>query len=261
MRRQIEVFTHLSTIPVERFGDNLAFAGCVPSNAGASVAAPIEAASERSFEFGETELSTIRSRGYWKVKRVLDFVFSLGLILCVWPIAILVALAVASEVGLPVLFWQSRPGLCGQPFRLYKFRTMSAARDQSGRVLSDDERLGPIGAFLRKTRLDELPQLWNILIGQMSFIGPRPLLPVDQAPGYSARLLVRPGLTGWGQIKGGRSIPAADKAALDIWYVKNASLALDFEIVKGTVPMILRGERIHREAIDQAWHELRQGRG
>ena len=98
---------------------------------------------------------------------------------------------------------------------------------------------------MRRTRLDELPQLINILLGQMSFIGPRPLLPVDQPADYAARLVVRPGLTGWAQVKGGRDISPADKAALDIWYVHNASLALDARILLNTVAMVLFGERKH----------------
>jgi len=113
-----------------------------------------------------------------------------------------------------------------------------------------------IGAFLRRTRLDELPQLLSILTGEMSFVGPRPLLPADQPAGYSARLLVRPGLTGWAQIKGGRAIGAADKAALDVWYVCNMSLALDLRILLATVPMVVFGERVTEAAIVQAWLDL-----
>ncbi|NJL08643.1 MAG: sugar transferase, partial [Methylacidiphilales bacterium] len=116
------------------------------------------------------------------------------------------------------------------------------------------------GHLLRRTRLDELPQLFSILLGHMSFVGPRPLLPVDQPAGHSARLLVRPGLTGWAQIKGGRIISAEDKAALDVWYVRNASLALDLRILLGTIPMVLFGERVAEDAIAQAWRELQEAR-
>ena len=138
----------------------------------------------------------------------------------------------------------------------YKFRTMGAAHDACGRRRSDEERLSPIGAFLRRTRLDELPQLFSILSGHMSFVGPRPLLPIDQPAEYAARLLVRPGLTGWAQINGGRAIAAGDKAALDVWYVHHISLALDLRVLVSTVPMVLFGERVTEGAIAQAWRDL-----
>jgi lipopolysaccharide/colanic/teichoic acid biosynthesis glycosyltransferase len=112
---------------------------------------------------------------------------------------------------------------------------------------------------MRRLRLDELPQLFNILRGDMSFIGPRPLLAIEQSDGLRARLLVRPGLTGWAQVVGGRDISAEDKAALDVWYVRNASLALDLEIMARTIPMVLFGERISRHLIEQAWRDLKDG--
>ena len=134
---------------------------------------------------------------------------------------------------------------------------MAAPYDVDGRKLSDDERVSRIGIFLRRTRLDELPQLINILRGDMSFVGPRPLLPRDQDNAYRARLLVRPGLTGWAQVVGGRAISAEDKAALDIWYVRNASLALDAKILVKTVPLVIFGETISRKLIENAWADLR----
>jgi hypothetical protein len=148
-------------------------------------------------------------------------------------------------------------GARGRPFKLYKFRTMAAAHDSAGNCVPDEERLSAIGRILRRTRLDEVPQLYNILVGEMSFVGPRPLLPVDQPAAFAARLLVRPGLTGWAQVKGGRVISAADKAALDVWYARNASLALDLRILAETVPMVLFGERVCQQSIDRAWSELR----
>jgi lipopolysaccharide/colanic/teichoic acid biosynthesis glycosyltransferase len=169
-----------------------------------------------------------------------------------------VAILVAIDVGLPVVFWQQRPGFNGRPFKLYKFRTMAAAHKANGERMPDDQRTSDIGRFLRRTRLDELPQLFSILTGEMSFIGPRPLLPVDQSAAYAARLLVRPGLTGWAQVKGGREISAADKAALDVWYVLNASLALDLEIVAHTIKMVLFGDKVDAIAIRRAWRELQQ---
>jgi lipopolysaccharide/colanic/teichoic acid biosynthesis glycosyltransferase len=172
----------------------------------------------------------------------------------------LIALVAAADVGFPVLFWQERPGLGARPFKVFKFRTMGAAHDAHGRRKLDSQRISAIGNFLRRSRLDELPQLLSILTGRMSFVGPRPLLPVDQPADYSARLLVRPGLTGWAQIKGGRAISATDKAALDVWYVKNMSFILDVEIVLGTIPMILFGEKVENDAIARAWRELEESR-
>lgn len=198
-----------------------------------------------------------RKRGlYWWIKRTADLLGAVVLLIVLWPVIALVSALVALDIGLPVMFWQQRPGLGGRPFRVYKFRTMGPAYDGCGRRRSDVERVSKLGAFLRRTRLDELPQLFSILFGHMSFIGPRPLLPVDQPADCSARLLVRPGLTGWAQIKGGRAISARDKAALDVWYVNNVSFALDVKIMLGTVPIVLFGERVTERAIAQAWREL-----
>jgi lipopolysaccharide/colanic/teichoic acid biosynthesis glycosyltransferase len=141
--------------------------------------------------------------------------------------------------------------------RLYKFRTMRGAHGADGRRIPDADRLSVVGATLRRMRLDELPQLVNVLTGSMSFVGPRPLLPVDQQADMPERLAIRPGLTGWAQVKGGRDISPADKAALDLWYIKNASLLVDLWIVMETVRMVLLGERTDRGAINQAWLALR----
>jgi lipopolysaccharide/colanic/teichoic acid biosynthesis glycosyltransferase len=197
---------------------------------------------------------------YAKVKRSLDVVAASVLLVATAPLMALVGILVALDVGRPVLFWQQRPGLGGRPFKLYKFRTMAAAHDKQGRRRPDAERATFVGNALRRTRLDELPQLFNILVGHMSFVGPRPLLPVDQPAEYAARLRVRPGLTGWAQIKGGRHVSAADKAALDLWYVQNASLALDVEILLRTPRMLIVGDRINEAAIVQAWQHLRAAR-
>jgi lipopolysaccharide/colanic/teichoic acid biosynthesis glycosyltransferase len=193
---------------------------------------------------------------YCWVKRAFDVVISSVLLIALSPLMALVSILVALDVGLPVLFWQQRPGRGGRPFRVYKFRTMGAAHDAHGRRRPDAERISAIGSFLRRSRLDELPQLFSILVGHMSFVGPRPLLPVDQSAAYSARLLVRPGLTGWAQIKGGRTISAIDKAALDVWYVHNVSFALDINVLLATIPMVLFGERVTHRAIVQAWRDL-----
>ena len=208
------------------------------------------------FSFDADGIAALVRSPYWRFKRMLDVLGALGLIVILAPVMVLVGVLVAVDVGLPVMFWQQRPGLGGRPFRLYKFRTMGAAYDKAGRRRSDDERVSAIGNLLRRTRLDELPQLISILRGQMSFVGPRPLLPVDQPAAYAARLLVRPGLTGWAQVNGGRTIAAADKAALDVWYVRNMSLALDLKIALTTVPMVLFGERVIEAAIAAAWNDL-----
>jgi lipopolysaccharide/colanic/teichoic acid biosynthesis glycosyltransferase len=134
---------------------------------------------------------------------------------------------------------------------------MGSSHDDSGRRRADAERLTAIGRFLRRTRFDELPQLYNILVGDMSFVGPRPLLPIDQPSGFTGRTLVRPGLTGWAQIMGGRNVGPEDKVALDFWYIRNASLALDLQIMLKTVPMLIRGEQVNSVSIDNAWSELR----
>jgi lipopolysaccharide/colanic/teichoic acid biosynthesis glycosyltransferase len=199
-------------------------------------------------------------RPYHVVKRLMDIAGAAVLLVILSPTLAMVAILVYLDVGAPVLFWQQRPGLRGRPFKVFKFRTMRAAHDADGRRLTDAERVSIFGLLLRRARLDELPQLFSILTGAMSFVGPRPLLPIDQPAAYSARLLVRPGLTGWAQIKSGRIISAADKAALDVWYVRNMSLALDIRIVLGTIPMVLFGERVEDAAIAKAWRELEEAR-
>jgi lipopolysaccharide/colanic/teichoic acid biosynthesis glycosyltransferase len=208
---------------------------------------------ETALNVSGNEREALKRNTYWTLKRGLDMVAALGLIVLLAPVMLLVMLLALVDVGRPVVFWQQRPGLGGRPFRLYKVRTMRAAHDETGQLLPDSARLSSIGRFLRATRLDELPQLFHILVGQMSFVGPRPLLPVDQPVGYAARLLVRPGLTGWAQVKGGRHLSAIDKAALDVWYVRNASLRLDLEIVFRTALMVLFGEKTNAEAIRNAW--------
>jgi lipopolysaccharide/colanic/teichoic acid biosynthesis glycosyltransferase len=204
----------------------------------------------------EADLEALGRNRYFLIKRGLD-IFGAGFLIAVTlPLMVLIALCVAVDIGFPTMFWQQRPGRFGVPFRVYKFRTMGAAHGRDGRRIPDADRSSFTGEFLRRFRLDELPQLWDIFRGDMSFVGPRPLLPVDQSADYSARLLMRPGLTGWAQIKGGREISAEDKAALDIWYVRNASLTLDLRILALTLPMVLRGERVDRESILQARREL-----
>jgi lipopolysaccharide/colanic/teichoic acid biosynthesis glycosyltransferase len=211
-----------------------------------------------TFAFDDAELSALMRKPYWRAKRVIDIVGACALLAVLAPLGLLAAILAALDVGWPVIFWQQRPGRNGQPFKLYKLRTMAAAHDAHGRRVPDELRVSAIGRLSRRMRFDEFPQLLNILFGEMSFVGPRPLLPVDQPAAYAARLLVRPGLTGWAQVMGGRAISAADKAALDLWYVRNASLALDFEIALRTIAIVVFGERVDQAAIRRAWRELQQ---
>ena len=211
-----------------------------------------------AFIITDVELAGMARRPYWKLKRALDVLGACVLLLGFAPVMLFASVLVALDVGWPITFWQQRPGLGGRPFRLHKLRTMAAPHTADGRSVPDDQRLSRIGRILRRLRIDELPQLLNILMGEMSFIGPRPLLSADQPAAYAARLLVRPGLTGWAQVKAGRDISAANKAALDVWYVKNASLALDLAIVAQTVRMLVIGERISSSAIRHAWRDLQR---
>jgi len=183
--------------------------------------------------------------GYHQLKRMIDAIMVVCITVILAPIFLLLALLVAVDVGLPIVFWQQRPGRYGQPFRLFKLRTMGVAHDATGNRLSDEARSSSIGRFLRRSSLDEIPQLYNILIGEMSFVGPRPLLPVDQPDCQRVRLLVRPGLTGWAQVNGGRDISPEEKAELDLWYVENASLRLDIKILLQTLGMMIFGVRLN----------------
>jgi lipopolysaccharide/colanic/teichoic acid biosynthesis glycosyltransferase len=204
------------------------------------------------------QLNTSTQRPYWRVKRALDMVVSLAAIVLLAPVLMLVGLLVVVEIGPPAIFWQQRPGVGGRPFRLYKIRTMARPYAADGRRIADADRLSALGRFLRRSHLDELPQLFNVLIGEMSFVGPRPLLLADQLPGLDARLAVRPGMTGWAQIKGGRELSAPDKAALDVWYIQNACLRVDLAILMGTLHVVLFGERAaDADAIREAWRGIR----
>jgi lipopolysaccharide/colanic/teichoic acid biosynthesis glycosyltransferase len=174
---------------------------------------------------------------------------ALGLLLLSVPLALL-AWQVRRKLGSPVLFTQVRPGLHGKPFRMVKFRTMTDARDASGALLPDAQRLTSFGRFLRASSLDELPELWNVLRGEMSLVGPRPLL-VEYLPLYSPeqarRHAVRPGITGWAQINGRNAISWVDKFALDVWYVDHRSLWLDVRILWLTVKKVICREGITAE--------------
>jgi lipopolysaccharide/colanic/teichoic acid biosynthesis glycosyltransferase len=182
------------------------------------------------------------SRAYLKIKRVFDFCIALGLLIVLAPVFAIVSFGVLIDMGWPITFWQKRDGKDGEPFLIYKIRTMHAPFDRRGRFVEENRRTSRVGEFLRRTRLDELPQLWNVLTGAMSFVGPRPLLPVDQPSTSKYRLQVRPGLTGWAQIHGGKRVVADDKGVLDDWYVENASLWLDLSIILRTVLIVVLGD-------------------
>ena len=185
-------------------------------------------------------------------KRMVDVFGAAFLIFTLTPVAVLVTFIVALDVGFPLIFWQQRPGLHGRPFKLYKFRTMRAPHDEHQRRIPDDQRSSAFGQIMRRTRLDELPQLYNVLVGDMSLVGPRPLLPCDQPADYAARLSVRPGITGWAQVNGGRIISPSDKWILDVWYAHNAAFVLDLKILLSTIKLVFLGDRINTEAVNQA---------
>jgi lipopolysaccharide/colanic/teichoic acid biosynthesis glycosyltransferase len=189
---------------------------------------------------------------YHKTKRFIDFFVSAVAILILSPIYILVSLLILFDVGSPVIFWQQRIGQNGSTFFLYKFRTLRALFDWHGQTVSEAQRLSWVGRLLRKTRLDELPQLLNVLVGDMSLIGPRPLLPCDQPVNSKMRLAARPGITGWAQVHGGNLVTNDEKGALDDWYVRNASLWIDIRIIGMTLLFPIRGERRSEHALNHA---------
>jgi lipopolysaccharide/colanic/teichoic acid biosynthesis glycosyltransferase len=186
-------------------------------------------------------------------KRLFDIVVSALLLTFFLPIITLIYLLISINMGSPVLFRQIRPGLKGQLFTVYKFRTMSEQVDIAGNALPDGQRLTNLGLFLRKTSLDEIPQLLNVLAGDMSLVGPRPLL-IEYLPLYSPdqsrRHLVRPGITGWAQVHGRNTISWQDKFSLDIWYVENASFMLDIKILFMTVLKVMRRDGINASDAD-----------
>ncbi|EGG29029.1 Lipid carrier : UDP-N-acetylgalactosaminyltransferase [Aequoribacter fuscus] len=164
-----------------------------------------------------------------------------------WPVILLVGILIKFNIGSPILFTQVRPGLNGRPFKIFKFRSMLDAADKDGNALSDDQRLTRFGRFLRSTSLDELPGLYNVIKGDMSLVGPRPLL-VEYLPIYSdeqaRRHNVRPGITGWAQVNGRNAISWDDKFKLDVWYVDNHNLWLDIKILFLTIKKVLMREGI-----------------
>ncbi|TCJ05764.1 sugar transferase [Cytobacillus praedii] len=182
------------------------------------------------------------------MKRLMDFMIALIGLIILFPFMLLITILVKWKLGSPILYKQQRPGLNGAPFFLYKFRSMSNEKDSTGRLLPDHIRLTPFGSFLRQYSLDELPQLINVIKGDLSLVGPRPLL-MEYLPLYSEeqarRHLVRPGITGWAQVNGRNSITWEEKFALDVWYVNNQSLFLDIKILLLTIIRVLRSDNVH----------------
>lgn len=181
------------------------------------------------------------------IKRLIDIVLSAAALLMLSPVLCVIAALIAMRLGRPVLFTQARPGLHGKPFRMLKFRSMTSTCDANGNLLPDEQRLTPFGQRLRSTSLDELPGLWAVLKGDMSLVGPRPLL-MEYLPLYTPeqarRHEVRPGITGWAQVNGRNAISWEEKFALDVWYVENQSLWLDIKILFLTVKKVFVREGI-----------------
>lgn len=177
---------------------------------------------------------------YWRAKRLFDLVAAILGFAILLPVFALISLAVLWDCGRPLTFWQQRTGRYGRKFFVYKFRTMRPRFVTGGREVDPSLRISAVGAFLRRTHLDELPQLFNVVRGDMALVGPRPLLSADQPEAASRRLSIRPGLTGWAQINDGAGLGAFAKGQLDDWYVSHASLALDLKIIAATIIGVLR---------------------
>ena len=186
------------------------------------------------------------------MKRLFDLSITIFVLLALFPILPVLCLLVRSIHGAPILFRQARPGLHGKPFFMYKFRTMTNQRNADGILLPDEKRLTRFGRFLRSTSLDELPELINVLKGEMSLVGPRPLL-MEYLPHYTPEQARRheapPGITGWAQVKGRNAISWEEKFALDVWYVEHQSLRLDLKILFMTLIRVLK-----RDGISQQGH-------
>ncbi|MCF6247901.1 MAG: sugar transferase [Desulfobacula sp.] len=185
-----------------------------------------------------------------KMKRVFDLFFSLLLSVLFFPVFLIVGILVRLILGKPIIFCQKRPGFQGRPFTIYKFRSMTDQRDKKGRLLPDDLRFNRFSHFLRKSSLDELPELINVIKGDMSLVGPRPLL-IQYLERYNSeqarRHEVKPGITGWAQVNGRNAISWEDKFKLDVWYVDQLNLWLDLKILLMTVVHLFKQDGIHQE--------------
>ena len=187
------------------------------------------------------------------IKNILDRLVAAIALILLLPVMLIVAIAIYINMGWPVVFNQKRPGKDERIFNFYKFRTMTDERDAKGYLLPDEKRLTSFGKFLRKTSLDELPQLWNVLKGDMSFVGPRPLMVkylTRYSPEQARRHEVKPGITGWAQVNGRNSISWQEKFKLDVWYIDNWSWRLDLKILFLTVWKVVK-----KEGISQANHD------
>lgn len=185
----------------------------------------------------------------FKIKRLMDIVIVIPLIIVCLPIMVVIWLGIWAVMGMPVIFCQERPGYKGRSFKIYKFRTMDISVDKETNTLSDGQRLTLLGRFLRSTSLDELPELINVLKGDMSLVGPRPLLPqylARYSSEQSRRHDVNPGITGWAQINGRNAISWEDKFKLDLWYVDNWSISLDLKIILMTLWKLKKVEDINQ---------------
>lgn len=184
------------------------------------------------------------------LKRIFDFFVALILLTLLFPLLIIVAILVRVNLGSPIIFKQARPGLQGEIFHMLKFRSMTSECDEQGELLPDEQRLTAFGKFLRSSSMDELPGLWNVLVGKMSLVGPRPLL-IEYLPLYNdeqaKRHHVKPGITGWAQVNGRNAISWQDKFKLDVWYVENQSFVLDIKILFMTAYKVIKRSDISAE--------------
>jgi len=182
------------------------------------------------------------------MKRAFDFIVSLFLLVVMLPVIAFIALLILFNLGSPILFVQTRPGLDCKEYEMVKFRTMSTASDESGEILDDNDRLSPFGKFLRSSSLDELPELFNVIKGEMSLVGPRPLL-IEYLELYDQEQIkrhdVKPGITGWAQINGRNNLEWDEKFELDLWYVKNQSFFLDMKILVLSIKKVILREGIN----------------
>lgn len=187
------------------------------------------------------------------IKRITDLVFTVAALSLLWPFLFVLWVLVRWRLGKPALFRQVRAGWRERPFTLYKFRSMTEARDDDGKLVQDSQRLTPLGCFLRHTSLDELPELFNVLKGDMSLVGPRPLY-LSYLPWYTPserrRHEVKPGLTGWAQINGRNFLPWDERLAMDVWYVENQSLWLDLKIIGKTAVKIVTREGVSADTTE-----------
>jgi lipopolysaccharide/colanic/teichoic acid biosynthesis glycosyltransferase len=202
----------------------------------------------------DAALARLQSRSQLAAKRLIDIVVSAAVLIAAVPVMAVIAVLLRSTVGTPALFHQLRGGRGGQPFVMVKFRTMAETYGSDGRLLPAAARTPWLGRLLRRTRLDELPQFWNVLLGNMSIVGPRPLVAnelAELADGGAERSSIRPGITGWAQVHGGQFLDLHAKAALDVWYARHASLVLDLRILLLTIRMVVMGERLDDGVLDR----------